>query len=146
MCCKKEGYSFTKMNDEEIKVLMRDVYDYISDKENYEKEMWKEAYYYLYSYSKNSLEEISKFKESRVYRFYMSKISGDSFPKEEEKIEEVEEVVEEKVKNVKEKTYIFLEGNLVEVSIDQDLVKEVEFMVDEIISNSCYQEYLKGMF
>jgi hypothetical protein len=144
MCCKKEGYSFTKMNDEEIKVLLRDVYDYISDKENYEKEMWKEAYYYLYSYSKNSLEEISKFKESRVYRFYMSKISGESFHKEE-KIEEVEEV-EEKVENVKEKTYIFLEGNLVEVSIDQDLVKEVEFMVDEIISNNNYQEYLKGMF
>ena len=141
---------------EEIKALMRDVYDYINDKKNYEKEMWKEAYFYL---STNSLEETSTFKESRVYRFYMSKIN--SLPiKENDAKEEVKEVVKGEVKEemkgeVKEeekieraeKIYIFLEGgNRNEISIDQDLVKEVELLVDNILSHSCYQEYLKGVF
>ena len=129
---------------EEIKALMRDVYDYINDKKNYEKEMWKEAYFYL---STNSLEETSTFKESRVYRFYMSKINSLPIKENEAKEEEKEVVKEEEKIERAEKTYIFLEGgNRNEISIDQDLVKEVELLVDNILSHSCYQEYLKGVF
>ena len=129
---------------EEIKALMRDVYDYINDKKNYEKEMWKEAYFYL---STNSLEETSTFKESRVYRFYMSKLNSLPIKENEAKEEEKEVVKEEEKIERAEKTYIFLEGgNRNEISIDQDLVKEVELLVDNILSHSCYQEYLKGVF